>query len=211
VQYTIVGTATNNSDYNQIPTSITIAVGDDSATIDITPIDDNLVEGNETVLLTLVDGTSYDLGTTTSATVTIADNDSIPVPTVPTVFGGINPDTFEVGISSFDGNNTLLFSGGGNDLIDTSTATIGNNRIFTGGGDDKIIAGKDDLIFAGEGNDEIILTEGQGGNRVYAGAGNDTLILGAGDRLFGGSGNDRFFVGAGGNNIITGGEGADEF
>jgi hypothetical protein len=74
VQYTIDGTATNNSDYNQIPTSITIAAGAESATIDITPIDDGLVDGNETVLLTLVDGTSYNLGTTTSATVTIADN-----------------------------------------------------------------------------------------------------------------------------------------
>jgi Ca2+-binding RTX toxin-like protein len=138
----------------------------------------------------------------------------------PLLFGGLNDDVFDAADPNdgFDGNKALLFTGGGNDLIDL-TAGAGKNRIFAGSGDDEIYAGKDDLIFAGEGNDTIYLTEGQGGNRVYGGAGNDDFFLGSGapqsgsrgDRLFGGTGDDRFFVGTGGNNIMTGGEGADQF
>ncbi len=211
VTYTIAGTATNGTDYTEIPATVTIPAGAASATIEVKPIDDTLVEGNETVRLTLVDGTSYDLGTTTSATVTIADNEEVPVPTATNVFGGINPDTLEVGISGFEGDNTLTFVGAGDDLVDTSTANTGNNRIFAGTGNDKIIAGKDDIVFAGEGNDELFSNESRGGNRVYGGNGNDTFTLGAGDRLIGGDGDDKFFVGTGGDNLITGGEGADQF
>ncbi len=43
------------------------------------------------------------------------------------------------------------------------------------------------------------------------GAGNDTFFLGANDRALGGKGDDKFFVGTGGNNLISGGGGADQF
>ncbi len=49
INYTISGTATNGVDYNQIPSSLSIPAGQDSATITITPIMDNIIEGFETV------------------------------------------------------------------------------------------------------------------------------------------------------------------
>ena len=58
---------------------VTIAPGDFSAVITITPIDDALVESDETVTLTLTSDAGYTVGTPTSASVTIADNDVLAV------------------------------------------------------------------------------------------------------------------------------------
>ena len=74
VIYSISGTA-SSSDYNALPTSITIPAGQAATTITVTPIDDTVTEGNETVILSLTDTISYDLGTPNSATIVIADNE----------------------------------------------------------------------------------------------------------------------------------------
>ena len=73
------------------------------------------------------------------------------------------------------------------------------------------VSSNDRLIFAGDGNDLVDASMGNGSNRIYAGSGDDTLILGKSDRLVGAEGADRFFVTNGGNNTITGGAGADQF
>ena len=74
------------------------------------------------------------------------------------------------------------------------------------------VTGSKQLVFAGEGDDLIDASiASQGGNRIYGGSGNDTSILGVGDRLVGAEGADRFFVTNSGDNIITGGEGADQY
>jgi glycerophosphoryl diester phosphodiesterase len=75
LNYTVGGTATNGSDYDSLTGTATIAAGQSFVDIAVRPIDDNLVEGDETVTLTLVDGNNYDLGTDAAATVNIADND----------------------------------------------------------------------------------------------------------------------------------------
>ncbi len=67
------------------------------------------------------------------------------------------------------------------------------------------------LIFAAGGDDLIDLSQSEGGNRAYGGSENDTFILGTGDRVVGDEGADRFFARAGGDNLITGSAGADEF
>ena len=53
-----------------------IPAGAASVDVTITPVDDALVEGTETLTLTLSDTGSYDVGPSSSATVTIQDNDS---------------------------------------------------------------------------------------------------------------------------------------
>jgi Calx-beta domain-containing protein len=75
VFYTVSGTATNGTDYTTLPGSVTIAAGQNSATITVGPIDDVLVEGAETVIVTLVGTANYSVGSPSDATVTIADND----------------------------------------------------------------------------------------------------------------------------------------
>ena len=76
VNYAIAGTAGNGDDYNTLTGSVTIAAGDTSATIVVDPIDDNTVEGDETVELTLTADAAYTLGTADADTVTIADDDA---------------------------------------------------------------------------------------------------------------------------------------
>ena len=75
VFYTVTGTATNGTDYTTLAGSITIPAGQSSATINVGPIDDTDVEGAETVILTLVDAAGYSVGTPSTDTVTIADDD----------------------------------------------------------------------------------------------------------------------------------------
>jgi hypothetical protein len=83
VHYTIGGTAVGASDYATLTGSVTILDGDPSATITVTPIGDDVDEGNETVILTLALDAAYTIGSADSDTVTIADDDGVtPVETV---------------------------------------------------------------------------------------------------------------------------------
>src|SRR5438067_3011418 len=87
VNYTLGGTAANGADYNALSGAVTIPAGAASATVTITPVDDALVEGSETVVLSVAANAAYTVGSPASATVTITDNDSAPTAdtTAPTV------------------------------------------------------------------------------------------------------------------------------
>jgi hypothetical protein len=85
VSYTVAGTAAAGLDYAALPGSVTIRAGASSAAIAVKPIDDRAVEPAETVLLTLVARPTYALGSARSATVTIADDDTVPATTVTVV------------------------------------------------------------------------------------------------------------------------------
>ncbi|VXB73082.1 Calx-beta domain-containing protein [Maribacter litoralis] len=87
VNYTIAGTATSGSDFSALSGSVIIADGSQDATVLLTPINDNLVENAETVILNLATGTGYNLGNAGSATATININDT---------------DIFEASIESTD-------------------------------------------------------------------------------------------------------------
>ena len=67
------------------------------------------------------------------------------------------------------------------------------------------------LIFAGESDDLIDLTQSDGNNRAYGDGGDDTFVLGQGDRILAGAGDDSIFATKSGNNTITGDAGADSF
>ena len=75
INYTISGTA-SGTDYNSIASTVIIPAGQASTTVTVTPVNDTLIEGNETVILSLVDTASYDLGSPNTATVIIADNEA---------------------------------------------------------------------------------------------------------------------------------------
>lgn len=73
------GTATAPADYNNNPISVTFNPGQTTQVITVPIVDDNLIEGNETVRLTLTNptGTSrVSLGPQSAATLTIVDNDN---------------------------------------------------------------------------------------------------------------------------------------
>jgi gliding motility-associated-like protein/uncharacterized repeat protein (TIGR01451 family) len=78
VNYVVSGTAINGTDYSAISeNAVSIPNGSQSAQILISPINDQIQEGTENVIITLGTGTGYVLGTTATraATVEIDDND----------------------------------------------------------------------------------------------------------------------------------------
>src|SRR5207244_254742 len=85
VNYTLGGAAQNGTDYQQLATSVTMAAGASSVTVTVTPIDDTVAEGNETVVLTISTDAAYSVGSPSSATITIADNDGTPLPGEPVI------------------------------------------------------------------------------------------------------------------------------
>ena len=73
----VTGTATPNGDYTAISTTVTFLAGESTATIDVLPIDDLDVEGDETVIISLVADPSFRIGSAAGiATVVINDNES---------------------------------------------------------------------------------------------------------------------------------------
>ena len=82
IGYGVSGTATEGADYQPIGRSVVIPQGQKSAIITVKPLADQLVEGPETVIATLVAGAGYQLGGGITATVTIADAPVIPIATL---------------------------------------------------------------------------------------------------------------------------------
>jgi hypothetical protein len=71
--FTLTGTATMVADYAAVPLTVSFLAGQATRDVDIVPVPDSLTEGNETVIATVVDGASYDVGSPSTATVTISD------------------------------------------------------------------------------------------------------------------------------------------
>ncbi|MBE9212794.1 choice-of-anchor I family protein [Plectonema cf. radiosum LEGE 06105] len=128
-----------------------------------------------------------------------------------TLISGTNGnDNLVAGSGGFNGVRDTVFTGAGNDEVDL-TLGGGNNRVNAGSSDDLIFVSRQDRVFGGVGNDEFDATEGMGGNRMSGGEGDDIFFLGMNDRALGGAGDDKFFVQSGGDNILSGGQGADQF
>ncbi len=104
VNLAISGTATNTTDYTTLPTSVAFAANQTTALLNVVPVNDALIEGPETILVSLNSG-SYDVGANNSAVVTITDNDVPP----------------SIYISSPSAQGALVASGNG--LIVAVTAT----------------------------------------------------------------------------------------
>ena len=76
VHYGITGTATNGTDYATIGHTVSFAEGEATATVVVNPTTDAAVEGDETVIITLVTDEDYTIGTPSAATGTITNDDT---------------------------------------------------------------------------------------------------------------------------------------
>jgi hypothetical protein len=95
VDYTLSGNSTPSDDYTLAAGTITIPTGSISATIEPIIVDDAISESDETIVLTLTNPVNANLGTITSHTYTIEDNDA--------EFGYSGPG----GVGSTDGTSAL--------------------------------------------------------------------------------------------------------
>ncbi|MBW4662233.1 MAG: VCBS repeat-containing protein [Drouetiella hepatica Uher 2000/2452] len=114
-------------DYTPVLTgSVVIPVGQTFFDATLTPVNDALIEGNETVTLTLIDAPAYDLGAaaTQTATVTIADNDTAGFTlskTTATVSESGTTDSFSVVLNAQPTSN-VVFSITASDATEASAA-----------------------------------------------------------------------------------------
>jgi hypothetical protein len=146
VNYAVSGTAAPTTDYAVLAGSVTIEAGDNSATIDVTGIvDDAIVEGNETVIVTLtvanLDSVAVAASPNNSATVTITDNDAaaVTVENVSAVEGvGL---VFTVTLDKAVAGGTAV-----NVTLTDVTATGGAAPLMTPEDYDNVVAA---LVFAG--------------------------------------------------------------
>jgi len=118
VNYSLAGTAINGVDYEALSGNVTISASQNNG-IQIKPINDNLVEGNETVEVKLEAGSGYIVGTPTtnwdkqsSGSLTIVDNDDRPTITIKTTdleaSESGDPGQFAIYVTDNNGNPLTL-------------------------------------------------------------------------------------------------------
>jgi hypothetical protein len=135
VQYALSGTATNGVAYNTLPGSVVIPAGTNSARVLITPRDFSFQGLQQTVILTVLGSTNYNIALADSGTVTILNNDVSPAATQATTdngFGG-TATTMDVWFASSVttpsattlANYTLVNAPG----VTLTSATLGNHSL----------------------------------------------------------------------------------
>jgi len=168
VNYSVAGTATLNSDYTQTGAAsftattgtITFAANSATATLTIDPTADTSFESDETVALTLISGTGYTFGTTTTVTGTITNDD------LSSIVGTKNADSLT-----------------GTEQADLIQGLADNDTLQGLGGNDTLQGGNGDDILVGGGGDDT-LTGGAGNDLLVGGLDNDFLVGGANSDQF---------------------------
>ena len=167
VNYTVTGTATGGgTDYTLVDGSVTISASDNTADITIASIvDDDLAEGDETVVITLSGPTNATLGTNTVHTYTINDNDAAGF-----TVGTISGNTTEAGTTATF--TVVLDAEPGSDVvIDVTEAddegTLNTNQLtFTSSNWDTpqtvTVTGVDDDIIDGDISYDVTLSINDG-------------------------------------------------
>jgi hypothetical protein len=77
ITYSVGGTATVGQDHTLAGGSVVIPAGSSGKTLTVSPLDDQVAEADETVVVTLQGQAQYEVGPSSSATVTIA-SDEVP-------------------------------------------------------------------------------------------------------------------------------------
>ncbi len=115
VAYTVTGTATPDGDYTALSGTVTIPAGELSAPINVAVIDDQEIEGQENVTVTLDAVTSDEsnvvLGSATTATVALDDNEAANEVTINSIENMAEPDSngqFSVNLSEVASTNTVV-------------------------------------------------------------------------------------------------------
>ncbi|MGP1383813.1 MAG: beta strand repeat-containing protein [Thainema sp.] len=167
INYTVTGSATNGSDYSQLTGTATILANQTSTTIDIAMLDDNLVEGNETIVLSLQSVSSSNsasiLVDSTPATVTITDDARLFQTT------DVNGDnrTDIIWRNTATGSNSLWTMEGAVRKSATSVLAVQDTRWEIGAIADFDKDGRsDDILWRQRGEGKQVIWFMQGGTRV---------------------------------------------
>ncbi len=102
VSYVVSGTAINGTDYDLLSGTITIPDTASGADLIVSPINDALLEGTETVTVTVVAGPGYGADIPASATLYIADDEATPTTVTSVGFQSATGATTEALVSGND-------------------------------------------------------------------------------------------------------------
>ena len=131
IALTLAGTATKTADYTISSESLTLAAGSTSVTATVTAVQDTLIEGDETVLVTAKHNNNT-IGS--QQTVTITDDDAVPTFAVSVSHAAIaeaaGASTLTVSISgtTFATNQTITLALAGT-ATETADYTIGSKSL----------------------------------------------------------------------------------
>ena len=145
VNYTLAGTAILGTDYTGILSTgssktVTFAAGSSTATLTIDPTSDAIIETDESVVLALIEGSGYVVGTTTAVIGIISNDDSVIstyviAPSVGTINEGATLTT-TVSTTNVASGTTLYWSvvGTGINTSDLSSGALtGTDTVGTDG------------------------------------------------------------------------------
>lgn len=118
VYFSLTGSAVNGADYLTLPDSATFVANQTQFNLTVTPIDDPVYEGDESVTLTLLPGAGYSLAPASTADATILDDDPIPQP--PHVITRLP----FYNASAFDGNGASVADADDNAIASDKTALL---------------------------------------------------------------------------------------
>ncbi len=138
VGLTMSGTATNGTDYTNIPSTVTIPTGQSYVEITLMPLDDSIYEGNETVIMTAA--SDYYVAGNNSAMITIEDNDK-------------PPDVPQSGQTTcYDASGTAITCAGTGQDGDIRAGVAWPNPRFTDNGDQTVTDNLTGLIWTKDAN-----------------------------------------------------------
>lgn len=199
INYTLTGTAINGTDYTGLSGSAVIPVGDHQVRIPVNALADQIIEGIETVILTITGGNSTSFAftpsvTNASATMNITDSDNTPAnltlsitklndATEPSSSGRVNI-ALPTGITAKE-NINITYTVAGTATPGTDYATLsGTATILAGQGnvvmpisviDDQLIEPTETVI--------LTLTGGSSNSFTYTAAGNATVNIADDDNI----------------------------
>ena len=142
VSLNVAGTGTEGTDYNDIPSTLTITTGDTSATQAFTPVNDSLFDAasNETAIISISGvsgGTASEQGTQ-SKTLTIVDAQSAPTVTLASSASSVGEDASDLTLTATLSNKTYadvtvaIDGTGGTGTEGTDFATVSDITISAG-------------------------------------------------------------------------------
>ena len=161
VNFTMSGSATGGTDYTSLGTSAVIPAGQSNVALAVAPTDDALVEGTETVTLSIGSSATYALGVITAASVNIMDNDTSSLPVVTIV-----ANDADAGEPSNGGAWTVTRTGSITAALAVSFTTTGT------------AARAVDYTLTGPSGTTLSIPAGQASRTITLNVANDTLVEG---------------------------------
>ena len=174
------GTATVGTDYTAVSGTLTFAANETAKTIAVSVTGDTLNEGNETVVVTLSDGTTGI--STVTGTGTIVDDDltfSIDSPSVDEVDSGQATLTFTVTLSAADSSKTHTVDYASSDGTATAVSdytAVSGTLTFAPNATTRTITVSVAGDTLNEGNETVVVTLSNGSTGISTVTGTGTIV-----------------------------------